>query len=267
MLPTRFATGCSRWSVVVLALVLATTGCAPVEQAAPPKSCGRVSIAVNPWVGYRANAAVVTYLATTRLGCEVSVKELSEQESWEGLAAGDVDVILENWGHEDLKARYARDTVVVGTTGNVGAIGWYVPPWMKAAHPDITDWRNLPRYRDLFATIDSGGQGQLLDGDPSFVTHDEALIRNLGLDYRVVHAGSEPALIKAFQQAEEQHKPLLGYFFEPQWLHLDLELVKVDLPPHQPGCDADPATVACDYPRYELDKIARRGFADAGGPA
>ena len=34
-----------------------------------------------------------------------------------------------------------------------------------------------------------------------------------------------------------------------------MKLVKVDLPPYKPGCDADPAKVACDYPPYKLNKI------------
>ena len=69
----------------------------------------------------------------------------------------------------------------------------------------------------MFKTSESGGKGQLLDGDPSFVTNDEALVKNLKLNYKVVYAGSETALITAFRQAEKNKKPLLGYFYEPQW--------------------------------------------------
>ena len=88
---------------------------------------------------------------------------------------------------------------------------------MAEKYPDITDWKNLNKYADLFKTSESGGKGQLLDGDPSFVTNDEALVKNLKLNYKVVYAGSEAALIQAFRQAEEKKTPLLGYFYEPQW--------------------------------------------------
>ena len=89
-------------------------------------------------------------------------------------------------------------------------IGWYVPPWMAKKYPDITDWKNLNKYADLFKTSESGGKGQLLDGDPSFVTNDAALVKNLNLNYKVVYAGSEAALITAFRKAEADKKPLLG---------------------------------------------------------
>jgi glycine betaine/proline transport system substrate-binding protein len=99
------------------------------------------------------------------------------------------------------------------------------------------------------------------------VTNDAALVKNLKLNYKVIYAGSETALITAFRQAEKQKKPLLGYFYEPQWFLSELSLVKVNLPPYTPGCDADPAKVACDYPPYELNKIASKKFMESGSPA
>ncbi|WP_218920576.1 ABC transporter substrate-binding protein [Lentzea guizhouensis] len=263
---------------LAMALVLTIAGCGNESSSSSPRSssaapaepCDGISIAINPWVGYEANAAVISYLAEHRLGCKVEKKEMDEQTAWQGLDNGEVDVVLENWGHEDLKQKYIeekRTAVRVGPSGNKGVIGWYVPPWLKKELPDITNWQNLNKYADRFKTAKSGDKGQLLDGDPSFVTNDEALVKNLNLNYKVVYAESELNLIKAFRQAEEKKTPLIGYFFEPQWLHLDIELVKVDLPPNVAGCDVDPATVACDYPSYELDKIASKEFADRGGPA
>jgi glycine betaine/proline transport system substrate-binding protein len=43
--------------------------------------------------------------------------------------------------------------------------------------------------------------------------------------------------------------------------------VKVNLPPYTSGCDADPAKIACDYPKYDLDKIVSTKFAASGSPA
>ena len=49
-----------------------------------------MTIAVNPWVGYEANAAVVAYLAEKRLGCKVTKKEVDEQTAWQGLDSGEI---------------------------------------------------------------------------------------------------------------------------------------------------------------------------------
>jgi glycine betaine/proline transport system substrate-binding protein len=146
-------------------------------------------------------------------------------------------------------------------------IGWYVPPWMAEKYPDITDWKNLNKYAAQFKTSESGGKGQLLDGDPSYVTNDEALVKNLALNYKVVQSGSETALIQAFRDAEKNKRPLLAYFYEPQWFFNEVKLVKINLPAYKAGCDAVPAKVACDYPPYDLDKIVSKKFADSGSPA
>ena len=223
-----------------------------------------VDIAVNPWVGYEANAGVVGKLLEDKLGYKVDYKELTEQVSWEGFETGEVDAIVENWGHADLAKTYITDKKVAvdaGSTGVDGVIGWYVPPWMKEKYPDITDWNNLNKYADLFKTSESGDKGQLLDGDPSFVTEDEGIINGLGLDYKVVYAGSEAALIEAFRKAEQNKTPLIGYFYSPQWFLNEVPLVKIDLPPWKEGCDYDAAgnllpKITCDYAPYkDLNKI------------
>jgi glycine betaine/proline transport system substrate-binding protein len=257
----------------------ATTGgtsSQPPSTSGPMPGEGKtVNIAVNPWVGYEANAAVVAYLLENELGYTVEKKNLAEQVSWEGFPTGDVDVILENWGHEDLKAKYIdqdKTAQSAGELGVTGIIGWYVPAWMKVEHPDIDDWQNLNKYAELFKTSESGDKGQLLDGDPSYVTNDVALVRNLNLNYTVVVGGSEAALIQSFQTATTQKQPLLAYFYDPQWAHsqsplLEEPLVRVKLPEYTPGCDADPEKVACDYPPYILDKIVSTKFATEGGAA
>jgi glycine betaine/proline transport system substrate-binding protein len=244
-----------------------TTGGGASAQAA---NCGTFNLAVNPWVGYEADAAVVAYVAQKNLGCTVNKKDLKEEVSWQGFGTGEVDAVLENWGHPELKKKYIegqKTAVEAGQTGNKGIIGWYVPPWMAQQYPDITDWKNLNKYASMFKTSESGGKGQLLDGDPSYVTNDEALVKNLHLDFKVVNGGSETALLQAFRQAESKKTPLLAYFYDPQWFFSEMKLVKVNLPPYTAGCDAVPAKVACDYPPYDLDKIVSKKFADANSTA
>ncbi|MFD7282991.1 ABC transporter substrate-binding protein [Streptomyces sp. NPDC059862] len=232
--------------------------------------CGTFNLAVNPWVGYEANAAVIAYVAENDLGCKVTKKDLKEEIAWQGFGTGEVDAVVENWGHDDLKKKYITDqktAVDAGPTGNEGLIGWYVPPWLAKEHPDITDWNNLNKYAAEFKTSESGGKGQLLDGDPSFVTNDEALVKNLKLNYKVVYAGSETALIQAFRKAEKDKEWVIGYFYEPQWFMSEVPLVKVKLPEYKAGCDADAEKVDCDYPVYRLDKIVSAKFAKSGSPA
>jgi glycine betaine/proline transport system substrate-binding protein len=259
-----------------LGLAVTLSGCGGSIQdtkTAGDAKCGTLNVAVNPWVGYEADAHVIGYVAKTRLGCTVNYKDLDEQVSWKGFGSGEVDVVAENWGHPELQKKYMAGqggdgtAVDFGSTGNKGVIGWFVPPWMAKKYPDIADWKNLNKHASLFKTTESGAKGTLYDGDPGFVTNDEALVSNLKLNYKVVYAGSETALIEAFRDAEKNHTPMLGYFYEPQWFLSEVDLVKVNLPKYTAGCDANASKVACDYPVYDLNKVVAKKFADSGSPA
>ena len=234
-------------------------------------SKGTVNIAVNPWVGYTADAAVVAYVLKEKMGYTVTLKDLKEDVSWQGFDSGEVDVILENWGHPDLEKIYITDKKVAmdaGQTGNVGIIGWYVPKWFADEHPDVlTDAKNLNKYADLFKTSESGDKGQFLGTDPSYVQYDEALVENLGLNFAVKFTGSETATIEAIKQSVAQKKPLLFYWWDPHWLNSTVELARVPLPPYTAGCDADKEKVACDYPETPLNKIISVKFNTNGGDA
>jgi glycine betaine/proline transport system substrate-binding protein len=234
--------------------------------------CGEFNIAVNPWVGYEADAYVVGQLAEKKLGCKVNYKELKEDVSWQGFGTGDVDVVLEDWGHPDLEKKFFKGSgdgsaEDLGPTGNVGIIHWYVPPWLAKAHPDILDYKNLNKYADQFKTSESGGKGQFLGADPSYVQFDEAIVSNLKLNFKVVFSGSEAASIAAFEKAEKNKEWLIGYFYEPQWLFAEYPLKAVKLPPYTEGCQDDPAKVACDYPETTLKKVASTKWVSEGSPA
>jgi glycine betaine/proline transport system substrate-binding protein len=246
------------------------------------KDCGAFNIAVNPWTGYVSNAHVIGVLAEKKLGCKVTYQDVKEEVGWQGMANGTTDTIVENWGHDDLVKKYIDQQKTVedaGLTGGEGLIGWFVPQWMTQKYPDITDWKNLNKYASMFKTSESGGEGQLLDGDPSYVTNDEALVKNLKLKYKVVIGGSEAALLTSFRQAQQNKTPLLAYFYTPQWyadvqgqtptpgVKNPVKLAHVKLPTYTKGCDATASKVACDYPPYHLNKLISTKFAKSGSPA
>ena len=68
--------------------------------------CGELNLAVNPWVGFEADAYVVGHIAQEELGCTVNYKDLKEDVSWQGFGTGEVDVVIEDWGHPDLEKKF-----------------------------------------------------------------------------------------------------------------------------------------------------------------
>ena len=274
--PARLAALAAVVAIAAAACSGGGTGSAPPATSGPvattpPAAGGTVNIAVNPWVGYTASAAVVAHVLQEKMGYTVNLKDLKEDVSWQGFESGEVDVILEDWGHPELEKLYVTDKAVAmdaGENGNIGIIGWYVPKFFADAHPEIlTDVKNLNALADQFKTSESGDQGQFLGTDPSYVQYDEALVENLGLDFKVIFTGSETATVQAIQQAVTQQKPLLFYWWDPHWLNSQVELTRVPLPPYTEGCDADPQAIACDYPETPLRKFIRTEFNTSGGDA
>ncbi len=154
-----------------------------------------------------------------------------------------------------------------GPQGNVGIIGWFVPPWLAEEHPDILDYKNLNKYAAEFATSESGGKGQFLGADPSYVQFDEAIVSNLDLDFKVVFSGSEAASIEAFRKAEENKEWADRLLVRAAGFNAEVAMQRVALPPYEEGCQDDPQTVACDYPETELKKIVGTEWAEGDSTA
>ncbi len=254
------------------AVALASAAASLPASGAP---CGKVNLAENPWVGYQADAAVVAYLLVKKLGCTVVKQPIDEVLAWQGLPTGAVDAILEVWGHQDLYAKYVttdKTAVDAGPNGAQGLIGWFVPKAFADANPSILTAATKPAVLNTFAaqfkTSASGGKGQLLDGDPAFVTEDAGMIAGLNLDYQVVYSGSEAASDKAIKTAIDAGKPILTYYYTPNWFSTQVDLVHVALPAYTTGCQADAHKVTCDYQPYNaLYKVVSSRLANSGSPA
>ena len=255
--------------MVGLAMVMVSSCAVRTDQIA--RDPDTVRMAVNGWVGYEASAAVLTYLLREEMGYQVQLIRTDEQPSWQALDQGVLDVIIENWGHEDLMEIYGPEgngTVVDGgPTGNEGVIGWYVPAYVAEEYPEITSVDGLREHTDLFRTAETGEQGEFLGGSPGFATQDQGMINAFDLDLQLVFAGSEAAQITEVRRRYAEEEPVLFYFNEPHWLQQELDLVRVDFPDHEPGCADDPNYIPCDYPPYELNKIFRTGFVEEDSPA
>lgn len=253
-----------------MAVLLLAAGCSP---AGPAQSSEKpvIKLAVSPWVASELNATVARIILEEQMGYTVETVPLDEQEQWAALASGVVHASLEIWpsGHGENIRRYIEEDGTVedaGLLGPVGKIAWYIPSYLLRARPELSTWQGLQRAENvaLFAGSSSEGKGQLLTGDPSWVQHEEEIIRNLGLDLVVVRLGSEEALLAALDAAYKEQKPIMLYFWTPHWAHTIYDLVPIELPAYSDACYARQAEggVDCDYPADLLLKVCWSGLED-----
>ena len=266
-------------AVAMLAIsTLVLTACSDVEEGGEPTDAGAgassvaqcgdetITIAVNPWVGAEANAAVAQTVMQSEMGCTVELQEINESGQFPAMAQGDVDATLEVWPSGHLKDRKdyiekAGSVVDGGELGIVGNIGWFTPSYVVEENPEFATWEGFKEDADAFATAETGDKGRFLGADTTYSIFDEAIIASLGLDLEVVYSGSEAASLAALDKAYNSQDPILMYWWTPQWANAKYDLVEVGLPPYDEECEAiaadDPEAAVgydCDYAEDVLYK-------------
>jgi glycine betaine/proline transport system substrate-binding protein len=257
-------------SVTVLALVSSGSALGGARQA-----CGTVTLNEQAWAGSTANTYVTKYVLEKRLGCTVKVTKITEIPVFQAMADGKVDAVLEDWNHVAQYQQYVtrqKSVVLVRNNGLTGHIGWFIPRYLLQQNPAFKTWRGLKGKESIFRTPESGSQGMFLGGDPTYVQKDKQLIQLLGLNFKHVTVGAEPAEVARFTQAIRQKKPIIFYWWTPQYLNASLDLVEVKLPPRFRGCQDDFSGGAlkryrCAYAADPLNKLFGEEFAQNGGRA
>jgi glycine betaine/proline transport system substrate-binding protein len=273
--------------VLALALALGLSACGEEKEepaaggseggsATAKKDCGKVTINENAWAGSTANVYIAKAVLEDELGCEVEITKVAEIPVFQAMADGKVDAVLEDWQHTDEYKKYIEEAGTVvdgGPLGVEGHIGWFIPQYLMDEHPEFKTWEGLKGQEDLFKTAESGDQGMFLGGDPSYVQKDKELIKALGLDFKHVTAGAEPAQVARWSQLYKQKKPVIFYWYTPQFYNQEYDLAEVQLPERTPDCKDDAKSggnveqYKCAYDVTVIEKIFSKKFADSGSPA
>jgi glycine betaine/proline transport system substrate-binding protein len=228
--------------------------------------CGKVVLNEQAWAGSTANTYIAKAVLEDDLGCDVEITKITEIPVFQAMADGKVDAVLEDWQHVDEYKKYidqAGTVVMGGPLGVEGHIGWFIPKYLMDENPEFATWEGLKGKEDLFKTPESGDQGMFLGGDPSYVQKDKELIEALGLNLKHVTAGAEPAQVARWSQLYKQQKPVLFYWYTPQFYNQEYDLAEVKLPPRKPGTDCkddakaggDPEQYKCEYEIYVINNL------------
>jgi glycine betaine/proline transport system substrate-binding protein len=267
------------WFVLLLGVsVIAVVGLVSSGSAlgGASQSCGTVTLNEQAWAGSTANTYVAKYVLEKRLGCKVKVTKITEIPVFQAMADGKVDVVLEDWQHVDQYKQFVtkqKSVVLVGANGVVGHIGWYIPKYVLKKYPRFKTWQGLKGNETVFKSPESGSQGMFLGGDPSYVQKDKELIKTLGLNFKHVTVGAEPAQIARWTQLYKQGKPVIFYWYLPQYLNATYDLAEVKLPARFKNCKDDASSggdvkqYRCAYGITVINKLVSKKFAGSGSPA
>ena len=207
-----------------------------------------IVLAVNPWIGAKANAAVAQVLMEQQMGCTVELEDpIAEKAQFPAMADGDVDATLEVWpsGHADDYAQFIEEAGTVvdgGLLGITGNIGWFVPSYVVDENLQYATWRAsrttpmlLDRRHRRQGSVPR--RGHVLDLRRA--DHRGARSRSRGHLQRqrgrvacAGHRGAEPG----------SHPDVL---VDAAWANAKYDLVEVELPAFDDQC----ADIALNDPR------------------
>jgi glycine betaine/proline transport system substrate-binding protein len=216
-----------------------------------------IKLALHDWTGqFITTNIMAAVLEEAGYNVELVVADYLAQ--FPGIEAGDLHVTMELWATtaaDALNASLATgNTVSFGETGMQAKEEWWYPLYMKEKCPGLPDWKALNACAELFATAETAPKGRYLGGPVTWGGYDEERIDALGLNFEVIHAGTDAAMFAELESAYQRKDPILLWIYAPHWAPIKYEGEWVEFPAYTPECYADPAAGENPDKAYDCGK-------------
>lgn len=267
---------------VLIAAMLAVAGAAACAQRCEIDR--KIVFAGLDWDSNAFHTAVAQRILRDGYGCQVDAIPGSTIPLINGMARGDIDIIMEVWKSNQPPSW--TDGVASGKLVEVGVNfpdavqGWFVPRYLvegaNAPAQGLKSVADLPRFKALFADPEEPAKGRFLNCPAGWQCEvfNSKKLAAYGLNDSFVNfrPGTGAALDAAVTSAVKRKRPVLFYYWGPTWLlgQLGSQLVMLQEPAYdaavwQALSDAKaPADVkaATAYPTVQVLIGARKDFLD-----
>ncbi|EBA15760.1 glycine betaine/proline ABC transporter, periplasmic substrate-binding protein [Roseobacter sp. SK209-2-6] len=203
-----------------------------------------IRLGLNNWTGHQ----VSTYVAGEILkaaGYQVEYVNVTNQDFWSSLAAGDIHANVEVWSTSQTAE--VAESLASGATMDLGDLELYAqeglvyPAHVEELCPGLPNWEALRDCASVFATSETGDQGRLIGYPADWSSPGADRVAGLGLPFTNTPAADENGLTEALRESVENNTAVLATFWQPHWAMLEYNLKFVQLPPAEPACFSDPS--------------------------
>jgi len=267
---------------VLIAASLALAGSAAMAQRCEVDR--KIVFAGLDWDSNAFHTAVAQRILRDGYGCQVDAIPGSTIPLINGMARGDIHIIMEVWKSNQPPSW--TDGVASGKLVEVGVNfpdavqGWFVPRYLvegtNAPARGLKSVADLPKFKSLFADPEEPAKGRFLNCPAGWQCEvfNSKKLAAYGLNDSFVNfrPGTGAALDAAVSSAVKRKRPVLFYYWGPTWLlgQLGSQLVMLQEPAYdaavwQALSDAKtPADVkaATAYPTVQVLIGARKDFLD-----
>ena len=222
----------------------AAIGFSTPSAAQVPESKDPIILTIHDWTGQYITTHIMGRVLE-EIGYTVKYQTADYIAQFAGLESGDLHIAMEMW---ETTGKQAMDeslktgkTVDLGETGMDAKEEWWYPMYMKERCPGLPDWKALNACAEAFSTAETAPKGRYLGGPVTWAGFDDERAEALGLDYEVVHAGTDAALFAELQSAYDRKAPFLGWIYAPHWAPIKFEGEWVEFPEYTDECYEDPS--------------------------
>jgi len=202
------------------------------------------------------------------MGNNVEYVSADTQAVYESIRQGDVTISHEVWQSTFGKSFYAAmakgGIIDAGNHDTISLEEVGVPQWVidQDLCPGLPNYEALKNCKDVFATVDSGGKGRILDGPQSWhgVEYTDRVEALLGDDWVVKFAGRADALWAELAAAKKEGRGTIVFNWTPNFTDKD-GFAFIKWPTYYLGCrKQDGGDSKCGSPVGWLKKAANYKF-------
>jgi len=244
------------------AAALFTFGSAMAASAAD----GPIKIAINEWTGQHLSAHIAGAVLK-EMGHDVEFVTAGAVPQFAAIAEGSLHFNPETWSNNvgDIypKAVEAGDIVVVGDLGLTPSEGWFYPPYMEEKCPGLPAYEALYDCAQAFAAAETFPKGRLITYPADWGTRSKDLVATLDMPFQAVPGGSEGAMVAEMKSAVASEQPMIMMFWEPHWVHAEIDLNLVKWDKATADCESGPEQKrgdACGFAQAKINKIVSSDF-------
>ncbi len=222
-----------------------------------PESKDPIILTIHDWTGQYVTTHIMGRVLE-EIGYNIKYQQADYIAQFAGLESGDLHVAMEMWettGKQAMEVSLKTgNTVDLGETGMDAKEEWWYPIYMKEKCPGLPDWKALNDCAEAFSTPETHPKGRYLGGPVTWAGFDDERAEALGLDYEVVHAGTDAALFAELQSAYERKAPFLGWVYAPHWAPFKFKGEWVEFPEYTDACYDDPGWGSNADMQYDCGK-------------
>jgi glycine betaine/proline transport system substrate-binding protein len=231
-----------------------------------------IKITLHDWTGQLITSNIMAAVLN-EAGYNTEFIQADYIAQFAGLQTGDLHLAMEIWETTagDALDEYEVDgrVVNVGSTGMDAIEEWWYPSYMKEKCPGLPNWEVLNECAEAFSTMETAPNGRYLGGPVTWGGYDDERVEALGLDWEVVHAGTDGALFAELESAYQRKAPIMLWIYAPHWAPIKFEGEFVNFPAYTAECYNDPSwglnsdlAYDCGKPRGPIWKVASSQLND-----